>query len=226
MKYSLEMCLITLAITATALNAQNPPDTGRGEKGVKVALRTNTLYDIALTPNIGLELGLGRGWSIGGNVLYGWWSDRRKFYWRDFSADIGVRKYFGKKRELRDGSTNGLTGHHVGLYAGITTYDFELGGRGYISDYRKDDWSRYAGFDYGYSLPVAKSLSLDFTVGVGYVGGRYREYLPAQVGSSDEWHYEWQATKDLSYFGPTRLEVSLVWVIDIPRKKKCNYENE
>ena len=225
MKYSLEMCLVTLAITATALNAQTPPEANKKDTDETLALKTNILYDIAMMPNIGLEASPGKGWSFIGNYMYGWWSDRHKFYWRAFAADVGVRKYFGKKRELRDGRTNGLTGHHVGLYVGFTTYDFELGGRGYISDYRKDDWSRYAGFDYGYSLPLAKSLNLDFTVGIGYVGGRYREYLPAQVGSSDEWHYEWQATKDLRYFGPTRLEVSLVWVMDIPRKKKCNYEN-
>lgn len=225
MKYSLEMCLVTLAITANTLQAQTPPETNKRDADEKLALKTNILYDIAMMPNIGLEASPGKGWSFTGNYMYGWGSDRRKFYWRDFSADIGVRKYFGKKRKLRDGSTNGLTGHHVGLYAGITTYDFELGGRGYISDYRKDDWSRYAGFDYGYSLPLAKSLNLDFTVGIGYVGGRYREYLPTQIGSLDEWHYEWQATKNLRYFGPTRLEVSLVWILDIPHKKKCNYEN-
>lgn len=218
LKKRIGTCLTALAIITAPIYAQTPPETESGEDGVRVALKTNTLYDIALTPNIGLELGLGKGWSIGGNILYGWWSDRSKFYWRNFSADIGVRKYFG--------STNGLTGHHVGLYAGIMTYDFELGGRGYICDYRKDNWGRYAGFDYGYSLPVAKNLNLDFTAGVGYAGGQYREYLPAQVGNSGEWHYEWQATKNLRYFGPTRVEVSLVWILDIPHKKKCNYENE
>ena len=130
-------------------------------------IKTNTLYDAALTPNIGLEVGLGKGWSIAGNVMYGWWSDRSKFYWRAFATDIGVRKYFGS------GHKDKLSGHHLGLYAGMMTWDFELGGRGYICDFR-EEWGRYFGIDYGYSLPVAKNLNIDFALGLGYAGGRYK----------------------------------------------------
>lgn len=183
-------------------------------------LRTNTLYDLALLPNIGMEAGLGKGWSIGGNVLYGWWTDRSRFFWRAFSADIGVRKYFGGGQRSRSiGNASGLSGHHVGLYAGIVTYDFELGSRGIICDWR-DEWGRFAGLEYGYSLPVAKNLNIDFSVGIGYAGGKYKEYLPVPNAIPEELHYVWQSTGKMHYFGPTRLEISLVWTLDLTRKIK------
>lgn len=186
---------------------------GRKMPATTLLIKTNTLYDVALTPNIGLEVGLGKGWSIAGNVMYGWWTDRSKFYWRAYATDIGVRKYFGS------GHKDKLSGHHLGLYAGMMSWDFELGGRGYICDFR-EEWGRYFGIDYGYSLPVAKNLNIDFALGLGYAGGRYKEYLPALNAFSKEWHYVWQATDKLHYFGPTRLEVSLVWVLDLDRKRK------
>ena len=204
----------TSAVYRSSPLAYSRPDAPQtSEKHFTLLIRTNTLYDAALTPNIGLEVGLGKGWSITGNVMYGWWTDRNKFYWRTFATDIGVRKYFGSA------DNNSLSGHHLGLYAGIMTWDFELGGRGSICDYR-EEWGRYFGIDYGYSLPIAENLNLDFSLGLGYAGGRYMEYLPVFNAFPEEWHYVWQSTNRLHYFGPTRLEVSLVWVLDLGRKMR------
>ena len=85
----------------------------------------------------------------------------------------------------------------------MATYDFELGGRGYLGD----KWAYGAGISYGYSLPVGKRLNMDFTLGLGYLGGEYKEYLPI------EGHYVWQVTKHLHWWGPTKAEVSLVWLL-------------
>ena len=222
MKNRIGICLAVVMTSAVHISAQTLPagviteEVREPATHFNMLFKTNALYDLALTPNVGLEIGLGKGWSIGGNVMYGWWSDRSRFYWRAFASDIDLRKYFGGR--AKDGG-NGLSGHHIGIYAGIMTYDFEFGGRGCICDYR-EEWGRYAGLDYGYSLPVAKNLNLDFTLGFGYAGGKYKEYLPVPNGVTEELHYVWQSTDKLHYFGPTRLEISLVWVLDIIRKKK------
>ncbi len=192
----------------------------RDEKHFGMLIKTNALYDLALMPNIGLEFGLGKGWSVAGNIAYGWWTDRSKLYCRVFTSDIVIRRYFGTGADGfygKSGSAAGLTGHHIGIYAGIMTYDFEFGGRGIICDWRKE-WGRYAGIEYGYSLPVTKKLNIDFTVGIGYAGGRYEEYLPLPIDRRGTLHYVWQSSSNLHYFGPTRLEVSLVWTIDIIKK--------
>ena len=35
-----------------------------------------------------------------------------------------------------------------------------------------------ASVEYGYALPVSRRLNLDFSIGVGYLGGRYIKYEP------------------------------------------------
>ena len=164
-----------------------------------MSLHTNMLYDLALVPNGGVEFYLGRGWSVAGNWMYAWWkSDRKHNYWRIYGGDLAVRKYFGRLVKEKP-----LTGHHAGVYGGIVTYDFELGGRGYLGD----RWSWHAGVEYGYALPIARRLNLDFSLGLGYLGGEYKEYLPIDDC------YVWQATKRRRWFGPTKAGIALVWLI-------------
>lgn len=171
------------------------------------ALKTNALYDLVLVPNIGAEFHWGKNWSAGANWMYAWWKhDVKHWYWRVYGGDVYVRKWFGHKAKEKP-----LTGHHIGVYAQTLTYDFETGGRGYMGGEPGGSlWNRAnfaAGIEYGYSHPVARRLNLDFTVGVGYLGGRYYEYLPE--GDC----YVWQATKTRKWFGPTKAEVSLVWLL-------------
>lgn len=164
-----------------------------------MSISNNGLYDLLLIPNIGAEIYLGKDWSIDANWHYAWWkTDKRHRYWRTYGGDLSVRKWFGKASKIKP-----LTGHHVGLYGQMITYDFEWGGRGYLAD----RWSWAVGFDYGYSLPIARRLNLDFSIGIGYHWGKYDEYLPIDNC------YVWQETNNRKYFGPTKAEVSLVWLI-------------
>ncbi|WP_302959561.1 DUF3575 domain-containing protein [Alistipes finegoldii] len=172
-----------------------------------MALKTNLLYDAALIPNLGAEFYVGRGWSVGGSWMYAWWnSDRKHNYWRTYGGELDIRKYFGRRAGEKP-----LTGHHLGLYGQMLTYDFELGGKGYMGGrpggtlWDKMHWG--VGLEYGYSLPVGRRLNLDFGIGVGYLGGEYWEYTP-----QDD-HYLWLRTKKRHWFGPTKAEVSLVWLI-------------
>lgn len=164
-----------------------------------MALKTNLLCDILAIPNLGAEFYLGSNFSLAGNWNYAWWkSDRKHNYWRTYGGDLAVRYWMGKKAHEKP-----LTGHHIGLYGQMITYDFELGGKGVIAD----RWSWATGLEYGYSVPIAKRLNLDFTIGLGYHWGEFKEYLPI------DGHYVWQATKNRNYWGPTKAEVSLVWLI-------------
>lgn len=172
-----------------------------------MALKTNMLYDALALPSIGAEFYLGKNFSAVANWTYGWWDNNRTHhYWRAYGGDIAVRWWFGKKAAEKP-----LTGHHLGLYGGVITFDFELGGKGYMGGLpRRTLWDRcmsMAGIEYGYSLPIAKRFNIDFTIGIGYLGGKYIEYIP------DKGRYLWQSTHKLNWFGPTKAEVSLVWLI-------------
>ena len=93
----------------------------------------------------------------------------------------------------------------------MVTYDFEMGGRGYMGGrpggtfWNKANYG--VGLEYGYSLPVGRRLNLDFSLGLGYLGGTYYEYVPV------DGHYVWEETKKRHWFGPTKAEVSLVWLL-------------
>ncbi len=202
--------LPTDTVTDDSVNIRLP----RIAKPFYMDIRTNMLYDLLAVPNIGVQFYLGKGWSVAADWMYGWWkTDRRHWYWRAYGGGISMRKWFGKAAMDKP-----LTGHHIGVYGQIFTYDFETGGRGYMGGTPGGtlwDKMNYAvGVEYGYSLPIARRLNIDFTIGVGYWGGTYHEYKPV------DGCYVWQYTKQRHWFGPTKAEVSLVWLIGRGNRNK------
>lgn len=191
------------AYTASRTAIQfTPPKIGpppvKKESSFAFAIRSNLLYDIALVPNIGIEFHLGKGVSLGFDYNHAWWSlPQKDYFWRLYGGGITLRKYFGKASSQR-----ALSGHHLGLHAQAFVYDFELGGRGQLSDL-----TYVGGLEYGYSLPVSRSLNIDFSVGFGYAGGEYKVYEP------EDDCYVWKETRQRHYYGPTKGEISLVWII-------------
>lgn len=172
-----------------------------------MALKTNMIFDLLALPSLSAEFYLGKNFSAVANWTYGWWdTDRTHHYWRAYGGDLAFRWWFGKKAAEKP-----LTGHHLGVYGGILTYDFEFGGTGYMGGLPHETlWNRslrIAGVEYGYSLPIARRINIDFTIGIGYLGGKYIKYIP------EGGRYLWQSTHKINWFGPTKAEVSLVWLI-------------
>lgn len=170
-------------------------------------LKTNMLYDALLIPNIGAEFYVGKNISLTADWMYGWWDrDRSHYYWRAYGGNIGVRWWFGKAAHEKP-----LTGHHLGIFAGAVTYDFELGKGGIMGGVPRGTlWDRcnfISGVEYGYSLPVTRRLNIDFSLAFGYMGGKYLKYEPKNG------FYIWQSTHRLHWIGPTKAEISLVWLI-------------
>lgn len=170
-------------------------------------IKTNLLYDALALPNIGVDFYVGKNFSVGANWIYGWWDkDSTHRYWRAYGGDLNFRWWFGSKAHEKP-----LSGHHIGLFAGVITYDFEFGGKGYMGGLPGENlWHRcnfISGVEYGYSLPISRRLNIDFSLALGYVGGRMIKYIPE--GNS----YYWQSTSKVRYFGPTKLEISLVWLL-------------
>lgn len=172
-----------------------------------MALKTNLLYDVAAIPNIGAEFYVGKNLTIGADWMYGWWDvDKRHRYWRAYGGNIVARWWFGSRAQEKP-----LTGHHIGVFGGIVTYDFEFGHEGYMGGKPGgtlwDRCNQVAGIEYGYSLPLGRRLNMDFTIGLGYMGGKYIKYKPENS------RYVWESTHRLSWWGPVKAEVSLVWLI-------------
>ena len=176
-------------------------------RAFNMAIKTNMLYDAALIPNIGAEFYLGKDLSIYGEWMYAWWdNNKRHRYWRVYGGDLGLRWWFGKKANAKP-----LTGHHLGIYGGILTFDFETGNTGYMGGKPGgtlwDRWLLNAGIEYGYSLPVAKRLNIDFSIGLGCLTGNYIKYYPFDND------YYFDKEYHMLNFGLTKAEISLVWLI-------------
>ena len=61
------------------------------------------------------------------------------------------------------------------------------------------------------------TLSFDFSIALGYVGGNYKEY---EVSNDAYRHNVWKSDKIRHYVGPTKAEVSLVWHLGKSKKVK------
>ena len=162
------------------------------------ALKTNLLYDALLVPNLGIRDRHRQGWTLGASGMLAWWSkDASHKYWRIYGGEMEIRKYFGRKAKEKP-----MLGHHISLYGQFLTYDIENGGTGHQS---KKTYG--AGMEYGYSLPIGRRLNLDFGLGVGYIKSHYKTYEPK------DGCYVYEATSNRTWIGPTRGEVSLVWLL-------------
>lgn len=207
----LENLSATLPIVKTPEPRVLPLEISTAHMGSKkpfyMSVYTNMLCDLLAIPNIGAELYVGHNWSIGGSWMHAWWSyDPRHRYWRIYGGELNASWWFGQSARQKP-----LTGHHLGFYVQALTYDFEFGGKAYMGG--KPGGTIYdrahlgAGVEYGYSHPVSRRLNIDFTAGVGYIGGRVYEFIPKDDS------YVWTATRHRKWIGPTKLEISLVWLI-------------
>ena len=198
------------SVAAPAAVVAAIPGTGippKERKPFYMAVKTNMLYDALAVPNIGVEFYLKKGWSLAGEWQAAWWSkNSRHRYWRIAGGHLAVRKWLGRKAEEKP-----LTGHHLGIYVQGLTYDVEWGDKGYMGGQPGgrgvDKFNYAAGVEYGFSLPVARRLNIDFTLGAGYWGGTYHRYTP------QDGHYVWQGTFKRRWFGPTNVEAGLVWLL-------------
>lgn len=171
------------------------------------AIKTNMLYDAAMTPNIGAEVYIAPNVSLSANWMYAWWNkDRTSFYWRVYGGELEARYYINRWSTRRERRKHAFEGHHIGLYGLFGTYDYEFGGDGQ----QAAKWNYGGGIAYGYSLPITRRLNIDFALGLGCLYGDYYKYEPSTIKNDD---YYWLSTNKRKYWGPTKAEVSLVWVL-------------
>lgn len=172
-----------------------------------LAVKTNLLYDLALAPNIELETTLDRRarWSVMAEYCNPWWRwDRKDQSYEIQEAGLELRRWFAPRC---DGGRPWLCGHFIGLYCSVAKYDLE---RNKVGD-QGDVIS--AGLSYGYAWPIARRWNMEFSLAGGIIAGERRHYH-AEFEST---HLIYKYTKNLFYVGPTKLKLSLVYILG----KKC-----
>lgn len=178
----------------------------------QVAIKTNLLSDALLTPNIGIEIGVGSKSTVGLNYGINAWTfdsngDHKKF-----------TKHWILMPEYRWWPCMPFVGHFFGIYAfggqmnfSNVNYPFPgffFGGENLHSAIKS---GRYQGefgglaLTYGYQLPISQHWSGEASLGIGYGHTRYDHYPCADCGRKiDEGR--------TNYFGITKLALSVIYL--------------
>jgi len=168
-----------------------------------VALKTNLLFDAILWPNAEIErwFGKNRQWSVmaeWGSPWYVWHHNSRAYE----ILNVGVEGRYWLNAKSPD--HRWLTGWFAGAYVMSGKYDIEWASKGYQGEY----WS--PGLTFGYAHRIGKWWNMEYSIGVGYLGTRWRRYY----GMFEDRHLIWQFNGNSDYIGPTKLKISLVYLLN------------
>ena len=165
--------------------------------GQDLSVKTNALYWGTTTPNLAFELGMGPRTTLelAGGYNRFTFSENKKL--KHYLVQPAVRHWFCER----------FAGTFVGLH--LHAGEFNVGGIGpftTIKNNRYEGWLAGAGVSVGHQWVLGKRWGLEAELGVGYA---YIDYDKFGCGAceplkkSDTYHY----------FGPTRLNVSLVYYL-------------
>lgn len=170
----------------------------------KVGLKTNLVNDALLSPNIGIEVGLAKKWTLDLSGELNLWKIK-EHTWKHAYFQPEARYWFCQR----------FSGHFIGVHAlgGIYNFgdidlNFKFLGSDFskLKDQRYEGWAAGAGFAYGYAWPVAKHWNIEAELGVGWLYTRYDSYPCAVCGTKLE------DNRPHNYVGLTKLAVNLVYI--------------
>lgn len=155
-----------------------------------VAVKTNALYWLAATPNIGLEVAMGNRVTLDLEGAYNPWTFKDDKKMRFWLAQPEVKYWFCEKFE----------GHYLGLHLhGAQFY-------GGFCDKRYDGYLAGGGLTYGYDWIISPHWNLELAAGVGYAHLWYKESdrrIPC-IKCFEE--------KEGDYIGLTKLSLAFVYI--------------
>lgn len=167
----------------------------------RIALKTNALYWLTTTPNLGLEFSLTRKWTV------------------DISANYNPFTFAGSDKlnpkllhwlvqpEVRYWWCRSFERHFLGLHALYGEYN--LGGIKFIpplKDYRYDGKMLGGGLSYGYHWAVGLRWGIEASIGVGYMRLEYDKYVCGTCGEIDGRYVR-------NYIGPTKAVFSVIYFL-------------
>ncbi|MBQ8608020.1 MAG: DUF3575 domain-containing protein [Bacteroidaceae bacterium] len=166
----------------------------------QVAVKTNVPMDILRLPNLGVEVALGKKYSIDLTGYYNPW----KF------SDSKQHKLLLVQPELRYWFCDVFNGHFIGAHLMAGAYN-TMGFKPPFGLWDDMDTYRYkgrfygGGLVYGYSWILDRHWNLEATIGIGYNYVTYEKYeckeCAQKMGDSDK-----------NYIGPTKAAVNLIYV--------------
>ena len=169
----------------------------------QVALKTNLLYDATATPNIGMEICVGKKHSL--QAFYG--LNPWKFGHGD---DRNYVKHWIVNPEWRYWFCHRFNGSFVGIHAFGGQYNaanvtMPLGWWDELKDPRFEGWFAGGGVSYGYQWVMTKHWNFEAAIGVGAAYIDYGKFQCGTCGKKIEDGHK-------IYVGPTKAALSLLYL--------------
>lgn len=155
----------------------------------RVALHTNTVDWLTLSPNLGAEFAISPRLSLGISVAGSPFTLKNDMYF----------KHIRVQPELRFWPGSLMTGHAIGITAAYQTFDIGLKQKGFYGD------AYMAGLTYGYNWILSRRWNLEASAGLGAVYYRMARYTPGTPHP--------QPDENGRKAVPVKLAVSLIYIL-------------
>lgn len=169
-----------------------------------VGIKSNLLYDAALSPNLGIEVGVAPKWSVDLSGNFNNWNVSGH-QWKHWFIQPEARYWLCER----------FGGHFLAAHAIAGEYNFgnldnsfKMLGSDFsgLSDKRYQGWGAGLGIGYGYTWMLSKHWSIEAEIAVGWIYTRYDVYPCATCGTKLE------SDRAHNYVGPTKAAVNLIYV--------------
>ena len=175
-----------------------------GSARLPVALKNNILYDAALSPNLGIEMGVAPKWSVEMSGNFNNWNINGHLW-----------KHWFVQPEARYWLCDTFGGHFLAAHAVTGEYNFgnldnsfkflgsDFSG---LSDKRYQGWGAGLGLGYGYTWILSRHWSAEAEIAIGWIYSRYDVYPCRNCGSKLE------SGRVHNYVGPTKAAFNIIYV--------------
>ena len=181
MKRILTLAVISLLAFAGTASAQ------------KVAVKTNALYWMTTTPNVGFEFALADRWTFQIAGGYNPWTLNKE-------ENLKI-KHFLVSPEVRYWFCESFQGHFIGINGNYTQFNISP-----VEESRLQGWAAGAGLTYGYATPIARRWNIEFNLGLGFWYTEYDKFESRPCGLFQE------SLNNLA-FGLTDIGISFIYMI-------------
>lgn len=200
MKRILTLAIISLLAFAGTASAQ------------KVAVKTNSLYWMTATPNVGFEFALADRWTFEVAGGYNPWT---------FNKEENIKaKHFLVTPEVRYWFCESFQGHFIGINGNYTQFNvsgvhvpaafYPVKTDGIFMDdllnARSQGWAAGAGINYGYATPISRRWNIELNIGLGWWYTAYDRFESRPCGL-------FQESIGSHALGLTDLGISFIYMI-------------
>lgn len=171
------------------------------------ALKNNILYDLTATPNIGVEFCVADKWTAELSGNYSPFTFKGNTKWKHWMVQPEIRYWFCES----------FNRHYVGLHLMGGVFNMSNINVPIVlvpteKDRRYEGEMFGAGLTYGFHHILTPRISLDYSVGLGWLHSEYKEFKCPRCGELLD-----SGSKDA--FGLTKATVSVVYMLDLKKKK-------